>query len=367
MSFSNAVYQFFDADFVLESDQDAFLESFARAYHRFQIQPGEGQLPVYRVLLTTDEPSLEMEGQRFIGRDAAMLSHFSYNQILNTACARVRSHILFHGAALSTPDGRGVILAGPSGIGKTTLTQALVQRGFGFLSDEVAAIDRLDGRLHPFPRSLGLSGPGMRPTEKQFVDVEDLLQVSPGAPCPISFLFLLSGHDGGSTSSAAPIDGPSGYILTDVVVDAWLQAIRALDGILSLQAEPDALIPITRFRLTDESVFAGLEAQIIAVCRTFRILPLEIGMGQPPDEKAQANFNRRPELVPLSPSQAVRELLNHLRNGPRSNLLLQEFGGNSLQLYMHLVKLFAQVQCFRLSTGSLEERIDLVIRAGERT
>ena len=49
--------------------------------------------------------------------------------------------------------GRAVVVAGPSGFGKTTLTLGLVRAGLGFLSDELAVLDPATGTVHPYPRS----------------------------------------------------------------------------------------------------------------------------------------------------------------------------------------------------------------------
>lgn len=50
--------------------------------------------------------------------------------------------------------GRAVILAGPSGAGKTTLALGLVARGMGLLSDELAAFERDTDRILPHRREL---------------------------------------------------------------------------------------------------------------------------------------------------------------------------------------------------------------------
>ena len=48
--------------------------------------------------------------------------------------------IPFH-CGLVTRNGLGFAITGPSGVGKSTLTTALVQRGFGFMSDDVVVLD----------------------------------------------------------------------------------------------------------------------------------------------------------------------------------------------------------------------------------
>ncbi|MEO9240184.1 MAG: hypothetical protein ABI418_19075, partial [Jatrophihabitantaceae bacterium] len=55
--------------------------------------------------------------------------------------------------------GRAGVLAfpGQSGLGKSTLTAALVRAGFGYLSDETLALQRRTGRVARFARPLGLA------------------------------------------------------------------------------------------------------------------------------------------------------------------------------------------------------------------
>lgn len=48
--------------------------------------------------------------------------------------------LMLHTAVVER-DGSAVALVGPSGVGKSTLAAALVDRGFGYLTDEIAAID----------------------------------------------------------------------------------------------------------------------------------------------------------------------------------------------------------------------------------
>jgi len=52
--------------------------------------------------------------------------------------------------------GHAAIFPGNAGRGKSTLTAALVSRGWRLLSDEAALIDPVDGLLHPAPRPISL-------------------------------------------------------------------------------------------------------------------------------------------------------------------------------------------------------------------
>jgi hypothetical protein len=59
-----------------------------------------------------------------------------------------------HALGLALPSGKGVLVLLPSGGGKSTLAQELLQReGVLLLSDDTPLVDRL-GRLHPYPMRL---------------------------------------------------------------------------------------------------------------------------------------------------------------------------------------------------------------------
>ena len=60
-----------------------------------------------------------------------------------------------HGAVVS--DGKScIVIAGPSGTGKSTLCWALIDCGYRYMSDELAPIDVAEMRVHKFARALGL-------------------------------------------------------------------------------------------------------------------------------------------------------------------------------------------------------------------
>ena len=66
-----------------------------------------------------------------------------------------RRYYVFHAGGVARND-RGILLPAPSGGGKSTLTAALIRRGFDLLSDEVGAIDAASGRLSAYCRALWL-------------------------------------------------------------------------------------------------------------------------------------------------------------------------------------------------------------------
>jgi HprK-related kinase A len=72
-------------------------------------------------------------------------------------CIATRAHqyLMLHAGAVER-DGRALILPAMPGSGKSTLTAALIARGWRLLSDEFGLLDHQSGRLHPLPRAIPL-------------------------------------------------------------------------------------------------------------------------------------------------------------------------------------------------------------------
>jgi hypothetical protein len=109
-----------------------------------------------------------------------------------------------HAAAVAL-GGRVAILIAPSGTGKSTLTFALMQSGFEYLSDELAPIDLPRLSVHPYPRALCLKSAPPRPSrvppgtldtrDRLYVPVESLAEGSHTAALPLALCILLERRD----------------------------------------------------------------------------------------------------------------------------------------------------------------------------
>jgi hypothetical protein len=294
---------------------------------------------------------------------------FAYVAILNSVFQRVRSHWLFHAAAL-TINGQGVLLLGAGGLGKTTLALELARRGHGFLSDDVGAVRRADGRVDPFPKSIGLRPdaghlfpglnfdgqkpiPGLSRGEKGFLPI-DRVPGAVGQPAPLGGVFALSGD------LAAQAD-PGGviYLTLDRIEPHCLANLRAVPGIVraSIVAAEDPF-PVLRLAVAPG---AFVDLAIEAVCDRHGVLLLHFMKGDepPPD------FDRPPILAPLPRAEAARELIRKFRAGPRSAVLQEVYGGDLGQMFLDLVELVRDVRCFRLQVGRLSETADTICEAME--
>jgi hypothetical protein len=128
---------------------------------------------------------------------------FAYVQmaLLRTLATLMPQHHLLHGAAV-TWHNDGIILAGASGQGKSSLSLALVKHGFKFLSDDIAGLNLTTQTVEPFPRSLNLRQRGL-PILRHLlkvkeithgpIDIEALFPNSLCSTSPLRHLFLLKG------------------------------------------------------------------------------------------------------------------------------------------------------------------------------
>jgi hypothetical protein len=87
---------------------------------------------------------------------------FHLDKHLTIALQYQRSDLFFVHAAVVGMAGRAAVLAAPPGTGKSTLTLALQESGFAYLSDELAPIDVRTMTVHPYPHALCLKS---RPPE----------------------------------------------------------------------------------------------------------------------------------------------------------------------------------------------------------
>ncbi len=142
--------------------------------------------------------------------------------LLNQQVIRHLQHFVQYHAAVLSWRGDGVIFPADSGTGKSTLSAALINRGWQFLSDEFALVDPHTLYVHPFPKALCVKEPGRhmvggelaRHTTEPFILRHKYKRyyIPPwtlgahviGSACPVRWLFFLSRKPGTAAQLFTP-------------------------------------------------------------------------------------------------------------------------------------------------------------------
>ncbi len=179
-------YQMADAALALTATDQAFQQRFAYLFQECRCLPGQGEaLPHLGLqigpadgdrlaaVFTTPDPIHFHQAAALALAEAGVSSHFMLDadrvefprsapwqgviaSIAVNEVLRIQKHMLFFHAGTVAITGRGVMLVGDKGMGKTTLSLALAARGCGFLGDEYAALDTRTLDLVPFRRAVSI-------------------------------------------------------------------------------------------------------------------------------------------------------------------------------------------------------------------
>jgi hypothetical protein len=93
--------------------------------------------------------------QRRLGPPRRILRHALWD-IHQLVVDRVPSFLFLHAGAV-VRNGGALLLPAAMEVGKSSLTATLIQRGYGYLSDEYGALKLDTGEAHPFPKRITLA------------------------------------------------------------------------------------------------------------------------------------------------------------------------------------------------------------------
>ncbi len=123
-------------------------------------------------------------------------------QCLESLIAVVARPWLFVHAGVVGWRGRAIVLPGRSGSGKTSLVASMIRAGAEYYSDEFAVLDE-SGRVHPFPRPLGIRQPD--PGAARRLCPPEVVGGRPGtAPLPVG-LVAVTEHRRGARWRPRPL------------------------------------------------------------------------------------------------------------------------------------------------------------------
>ncbi|HEX9756202.1 MAG TPA: hypothetical protein VGB26_00205 [Nitrospiria bacterium] len=365
-------FAFFDIPFFIQSNSYHLLEFFNTLYKQFisiektDLSNGSSYFLFKRKF---DSEILQFRINKGKGIPISLKSNpfpMADSFIFNDVVKKVRNYYLIHALSLSF-QGKGVIFSGPTGSGKTTLGLELIQRGFQFLSDELAALSRSSHLLFPFPRALCIrkktidlfersNGFYFSPThpigdQRWMIDNEDFSKGSTGKPCKPNLIFLLStqSFSGKGLDNEIPIT-----LELKRKDDQLLSELSELSGVKYLSASLKDGFYYPRFRVRKSRI---VQKEFIRICEKYQesVLYRIKAVNQTP------NPNADPKLIPISKTVAALELFGNLQNVSFDGL--SDFSsplGTPPQILAGLSAIVAKTQCYRLVVGDLKKTADLV-------
>ena len=187
---------------------------------------------------------------------------------------QTKDFLLIHAGAVVSPGGKGVLLPGDAGSGKTTLVTGLVRAGFGFLSDEVGVIQPGNAQMHPFPRALNLKDgslalfPDLRPQDdgapvrgrRGFVMAEKVRPDSEVGPSEVGFV-IAPRYRKDATTEVTELSP------AEVAKELWANAMnQPAHGTRALQILADVAKRAKGYRLVSGNLEEALQA-VVGVTR----------------------------------------------------------------------------------------------------
>lgn len=362
--------RFYDLDVSIESDSADFVEMFSRLYPRFLTDGREASDHCINFQLYTRDdnpygmPAIVYQGEVITMTDPTWLDGFLYENIYYTILNQIKSHLLFHAGTVSY-NHRGVILAADSMRGKTTTVLELSRRGFDYLSDELAAIGRVDKMIHPFARSLRIRKDTLERVgyaeaaihasswaEKLLLDIEEIKPGSLGEAVPVSKIIIFSGSLEGSLVQPPHLEKER-HIVLDQVNDDFLRRISEISEITGYKLTGCTNCAVLSIRATD---IRSALLQIEESCREQDVIFFDVIK----KFDSQPSFESPARLEPITHTQACVELMRRFMGGHKSLLLKEELRGSSKHLFLEILSLIDQAECYRLSIGPLNQMADLI-------
>lgn len=94
-------------------------------------------------------------GNSSVDEDPWAVAHALRNALIGWRLEPPLEFVPLHAGAV-TRGGVTLLLPGPAGAGKTTLTTLMIMRGWSYMSDDLVPIDERSLRAHPFPKPLNV-------------------------------------------------------------------------------------------------------------------------------------------------------------------------------------------------------------------
>ncbi len=358
-------YQILDVAVSVESDSVEFLELFDDNYCLFRTHTISNNKILECTIILSRKDS-----DAFIKINNKVLSlnghpdKFNYIllKFVSNLIEQIEDYLLIHSGVVAR-NGKAVILAGPSCVGKTTLTLELVKNGFVFYSDEFCPIHKETKLVHPFLRSIwvkpeqreklchtSMSG-NILSDSCSNLDTEVIVKPNEikfpiaNKPCKIEALICIEPD---------PPANKDLYLLHVCVKLHNDNFFNELKKIKDVAIEILDTKPLTwQLRYKNDFVISKTILNIInkykeIIWDFYQVYPI------------CANYNKDPLIIPVSNYDAILSLIGDLQQGPNSKAEKKAFSSGPTNFFMEVCGILDAVSCYKLSVGKLEKMNNLI-------
>jgi len=348
-----------DADVTLTAPRTV-LAPIAHAYRRFLDGPAE-ELPDGDAVEYAAVDERTVDPVPGIDSSARL-----YQVFLGTLLDRLGSHALLHAAALSIPGSGVLLLAAPSGHGKSSLTLELVRRGYGFLGDDYAPLELHGAWVHPYPRAVGVTPGGAAILGEPFRSAA----LDPARPSLLGKALV----DVGELLGEERIVRERARLRSVVLLAASLEPRAPLDTSVRLASRP-ADAPEVEARLADapgvtvecRDERAGLRHWVVRAdhrgaptAALSRVIESDLVLFAEKTWDRRPDFAAEPAAIRVGRREATEMLGRELLNRRGGGRLLARHGGSVTALFFHLAGALREAACWRVRVGDRERTAALI-------
>jgi len=339
----------------LDSDVPALIEPFLGVFSHFLDSPG-GAAEGKPVRIRIDGAAGRYDdGSRLVPLvDGPLRTTHVYNLLYTTLVRSLAEVYLLH-AAVVERDGRAWVVSGPAGSGKTSLGRALVARGFGFMSDDLAPLAVSDGRIHPFPRRVGLERAAVEEAgreaavavgDKAFVAPEQLGAPLVERPLPPGAVVIMNPYQ---DAEDAPVRVRVGLLGG---CDEFCRRLAGVQGLELSRSRPSPEVEIVDATLRGGAAVAAVGRELERA--DAQVLFHSRGYGR---RKVYADL---PAISPLPVRETAVALLRETLNREPGSALMARHGGQAGAALFELIDLIGDVPCHHLTPAGVEATADLL-------
>jgi len=336
-------YRFFDTILSFSSNSHDIEKEFRRIFGWFAV---EGELPAditcsiekrkdsYYISAKSRRYSMDYVSKENLPADV-------YLSLFSPVIYAVKDFFLIHAGSLLTEKGESLIISAPCGFGKTTLTMELVRQGFGWLSDELAPVNRSTGLIYPYPRGIGV----LTETDKKIISPMENIN-TPCAPGYVIFITLKKEDESGDDTRYLEL------ALARFSENIYEQ-LKTLPETKDITIVEDRLFPIMRLKLAKD---VRIIPKIEGICNDNQVPIMYTLKGK----TYAPDFNARPRLENMPVKEGVFQLSQNILNAHNSALLEEVYGGSRPKMLFELAGLMGNAKFYKITVGRLQEMVRLV-------